>query len=194
MLARRDDETLREAGVKEADILTAAAAFLREHPIRLVPNASNALTASEVAFLKEGGASGVDGNDAQVQADNLVVITSEYAQMAASSLTQKETAELLGVSTSRIRQRLDANSLYSIDNGNGRVCPRFQFAEHQTLPGLDVLLKCISRDVHPVAVQRFFLTNNPDLISSEVSSPMSPRDWMLSGHSIDPVCGLAAEL
>ena len=194
MLARKDDDTLRAAGVDSADLLAAAAAFIRTHPLRTVPQASMALSVTEAEFLNEGGALEVESVDQIIPTTNLVAITSEYAQMVATALSQKDTAELLQVSTSRIRQRMDAHTLYSMDVGAGRVCPQFQFSDQGTLPGLDELLTAISEQAHPVAVQRFFLTPNTDLESTEVPDAMSPREWLLSGHSVEPVCLLAAEL
>jgi hypothetical protein len=195
MLAENDLRTLQEAGITNIDSLaSAAAAFLRAHPIYPAQPMPNALAEQEEAFLLRGGAAGVGTYNQRVAADNVAVIAGEYAQMVATSSSQQEAAKRLGVSTSRIRQRLDKRSLYAIEGPLGRVCPQFQFTDGGTIPGLEAVLGEISNEAHPVAVQRFFLTVSPDLESEALGRILSPRDWLLTGHSPQPVMLLAREL
>jgi hypothetical protein len=56
------------------------------------------------------------------------------------------------------------------------------------------VLPNISENAHPVAVQRFFLKGNPDLESKIQAQAISPRDWLLTGHSPETVVLLAREL
>lgn len=195
MLAERDLRTLREAGINDIETLaTAAAAFLRAHPIYAVQPMPNALSEQEEAFLRQGGARGVGSYNKRSAAENVTIIAGEYAQMVATAFSQHEVAKRLGVSTSRIRQRLDNGSLYAIDGPAGRVCPQFQFADASTLPGLEAALSVMSKEAHPVAVQRFFLTASADLESDTLGRALSPRDWLLTGHSPEPVKLLARTL
>lgn len=195
MLAEQDVRTLQEAGINNIETLaSAAAAFLRAHPIYTVPLMPNALSEQEETFLLQGGAVGVGGTNKDAAAENVTIIAGEYAQMVATALSQQEVARRLGVSTSRIRQRLDNGSLYAIDGPSGRICPQFQIADGSTLPGLEAVLEVISREAHPVVVQRFFLTVSPDLESDTLGQTLSPRDWLLTGHSLEPVKLLAQEL
>jgi hypothetical protein len=124
----------------------------------------------------------------------VAIIAGEYAQMVATSHSQRDAAKRLGVSTSRIRQRLDSGSLYAVDGPAGRVCPQFQFVDDGTLSGLETVLGVMNKDAHPVVVQRFFLTVSPDLESDTLGCALSPRDWLLTGHSPEPVKLLALEL
>lgn len=195
MLTEKDLRTLQEAGINDLETLaSAAAAFLREHPIYTVQPMPNALSEQEEAFLRQGGAAGVGGYNKRSAVENVTIIAGEYAQMVATSYSQQEVAKRLGVSTSRIRQRLDNGSLYAIDGPAGRVCPQFQFADDGTLPGLETALGVMNKEAHPVAVQRFFLTVSPDLESDTLGRALSPRNWLLTGHSPEPVKLLAMEL
>lgn len=113
----------------------------------------------------------------------MAVIAGEFAQMVTTALSQKEVAELLGVSTSRIRQKLEAGELYAVRTTGGRVCPRFQFGPGGTLPGLESVLRALRPEAHPVAVQRFFMEVHPDLESEALNRALSPHEWLLTGHS-----------
>lgn len=195
MLPEKDLRTLQEAGIKDIESLaSAAAAFLREHPIHTVAPMPNALGEQEEDFLRQGGAVGVGQYDKASAAQNITVIAGEYAQMVSTAYSQKEVAYRLAVSTSRVRQRIDGGSLFSLDGLGGRVCPRWQFADGGTLPGLEQVLAAISKGAHPVAVQRFFLTETTDLESDTLKRSVCPRDWLLTGHSPEAVVLLAAEL
>ena len=193
MSEENDLQTLQEAGISNVALVAAAAAFLREHPLDPVLPVTNALSVQEESFLAKGGAKIYSKkNDA---AANVAVVVGEYSQMLATALNQREVAKRLEVSTSRVRQQLGDGSLYSLPCRGGKVCPRFQFAEiGGTLPGLEQVLAALSPDAHPVAVQRFFLTVSEDLESPEMARPLSPREWLLAGHSPEPVKLLAMEL
>ena len=194
MSEENDLQTLQDAGISNVGVLVAAAAaFLREHPLNPVPPVTNALSVQEESFLAKSGAKMYSKkNDA---AANVAVVVGEYSQMLATALNQREVAKRLEVGTSRVRQRLGDGSLYSLPCRGGKVCPRFQFAETGgTLPGLEQVLAALSPDAHPVAVQRFFLTVSEDLESPEMARPLSPREWLLAGHSPEPVKLLAMEL
>lgn len=187
MLTERDISTLKEAGIKMEDLASEAADFLRRHPLRRLKPVANGFSAEEERFLLEGGAGGVGEPTIPPLKTDLTTIASEYTLLVLTSYTQKAVAELLGVSTSRVRQRIDSGSLYAIEGSAGRVCPAFQFSETGTLPGLDAVLNDLSQNAHPVAVQRFFLSPSLDLESNEIEGALSPRDWLLSGHSTEPV-------
>ena len=195
MITESDRSVLAEAGITNIESLaTAAAAFLRAHPIYAAEPVTNALSQQEEAFLRQGGAVGVGAYNAHQAARNVAVIAGEFAQMVATALSQKAVAALLGVSTSRIRQKLESGMLYAVPGPGGRVCPRFQFGQAGTLPGLEGVLREISPEAHPVAIQRFFLTVHPDLESEELGRALSPREWLLTGHPSGPVIELASEV
>ena len=195
MLTEADRTTLARAGITNIDRLaSAAAAFLRAHPIYEAPPVTNALSEAEETFLRDSGARGVGAWSDDSAADNVAVIAGEFAQMVTTALSQKAVAELLGVSTSRIRQKLEADELYAVRTTGGRVCPRFQFGPRGTLPGLESVLRALHTEAHPVAVQRFFMDVHPDLESEALKRALSPHEWLLTGHSPEAVVALASEV
>ena len=196
MLTAQDIEILRDAGIDNPDTLVAAtAAFLRLHPVHVVGAVENGLSEEEELMLARHGAQGLQGSlTAQCIRKNTTTIAGEYAQLVSTAFSQKATAEHLAVSASRVRQRIDRGSLYALESKHGRVCPRFQFNDASTLPGLEKVLKIIGEDAHPVLVQRFFLVANTDLVSEVTGQTLSPRDWLLAGHDVEVVCRLANDI
>ena len=184
----------QSAGITDENaVLEAAAAFIMRHP-PLHPLATNALSMEEQEVLRTGGATTAVREKSDYLSGNIATIAGEFGQMAAGSLSLADTAEYLGVTPSRIRQRIAARSLYVINGPNGRVCPRFQFIDGSSLRGLDQVLPTIRNDAHPVIVQRFFFTISPDLEAEILDCDLSPRDWLLAGHDPQAVVLLAREL
>jgi len=195
MLKEIDRVTLAEAGITDIDRLaSAAAAFLRAHPIYETPPVTNAFSGAEETFLRRAGARGVAGRSDESAVQNVAVVAGEFAQMVTTALNQKAVAEYLGVSTSRIRQKLEARELYAVRAPGGRVCPRFQFGPNGALPGLEVVLRAIRPEAHPVAVQRFFMEVHPDLESEPLDRALSPHEWLVTGHPPEAVAALASEI
>jgi hypothetical protein len=198
MSAAQDIEILRDAGIDDPEtVITAAAAFLRAHPLHVVGAVENALSEEEAAILARHGAKGLQGptpSDIQASQKNTATIAGEFAQMVSTALSQKQTAARLQVSASRIRQRIDGGSLYALESKQGRVCPLFQFINRSTLPGLERVLQAMSAEAHPVLVQRFFLDPKADLVSDLNNQTLSPRDWLIAGHDVDIVCRLAGDI
>ena len=195
MLSEADRTTLAKAGITSVDHLaSAAAAFLRAHPVYEASPVTNALSETEEDFLRSAGAHGVGSWSNEAAAGNVAIIAGEFAQLVTTALTLKEVAALLGVSPSRIRQKLEARELFALHTANGRVCPRFQFGAGGALPGLEAVLRALRPEVHPVAVQRFFMNVHPDLESETLNRALSPHEWLLTGHSPAPAAALASEV
>jgi hypothetical protein len=55
-------------------------------------------------------------------------------------------------------------------------------------------LKRVDRSLHPVAVLNWFMLPNSDLFLDEEASPVSPRQWLLSGGDPEVLVHLAEEL
>jgi len=171
------DELARQTLVQEGfsdpdDLLRWVAAFLRQHPgVFGIPQQENAvLTAA--ADLNELAA--------DTRLTPLVQRALEHAVMVTTAFSLPAAADYLGVSTSHVRQRIRAGSIFTVVSRKGRVLPRFQFAAGATLPGLQIALANISPATEPVEVQRFFLSPLPALILAPTESPMSPRDWLIA--------------
>jgi len=115
-----------------------------------------------------------------------------HAELVARSLTVAETAERLGVDTSRVRQRIYARSLYAFKHGGGWLVPAFQLRRRTIVPGLDAAVSVLSPTLHPVAVSRWFTTPNPDLVIGD--STVSPIDWLTAGGVPEIVASLAGSI
>lgn len=106
-------------------------------------------------------------------------------------------AQLLGVSTGRVRQELYAGTIYGLKEVSGWRLPRWQFADDLTglLPGIRRVLPHLDRSLHPVAVYTWFTSAHTDLSIDENEEVMlSPRDWLRSGRSPAVVAELAGAL
>lgn len=118
--------------------------------------------------------------------------------LLADAMTVKQTADLLGVSDSRIRQRLTARSLWAVADSDGWKFPQLQFTSDpgtgkaQVLRGLNQVLPVLPGDVHPVVVARFLSTPRPELAVD--GEPVSPVEWLSTGGAVEPVIELAEQL
>jgi len=121
--------------------------------------------------------------------------TAEYARLLSESYTVPQTAHLLAVNTSRIRQRLTGTprTLYGIKLGKSWRIPKFQFQRRGLVPGIQSVIARLAPDLHPVAVHRWFTSPHPDLLSADESA-LSPLDWLRVGNPPDAVAELAADL
>lgn len=153
------------------------------------------LTASEAAALERGGFElGVTDLGTE---DPLARTVAEHAALLETSFTTAAAAERIGVDPSRIRQRLSSQpqTLFGVKVDAGWVIPAFQFDGARLLPGLGRVVAELDPTLHPVAVQRWFLTPNPDLtIGDEEAEHLSPRDWLRGGFPPDAVAALARNL
>ena len=49
-------------------------------------------------------------------------------------------------------------------------------------------------DLHPLALERFFLNPCPDLEMEGDSETLSPREWLIDGRGPEPICQIVREL
>lgn len=194
-MARNAEDIFQEVGIEGgAEAVTqAAATFIRLHPLYHTPPSAKDLSESELEVLEAGGFPKPPPKLSL--GDNIAIVAGEVGVLIAGALSQAQTAKLLDVDPSRVRQRIGQGTLYAITGANNvKVLPRFQFTDQGLLPGLEKVLPVINKEAHPIAVQRFFLTPNADLYSEELNADLSPRDWLITGHSPDPVARIAADL
>lgn len=171
----------------EIDLLAGEIAESVRHPTAAPP-----LTQQEEDLLK-----GSDLDISPLGADERHLLhraTAAYARLLSESYTVSQVANLLGVNTSRIRQRLTGTprTLYGTKLGKTWHIPKFQFRRSRLVPGIQSVIARLARDLHPVAVHRWFTSPNPDLLSAE--RPLSPLDWLKVGNPPDVVAKLAADL
>jgi hypothetical protein len=156
------------------------------------PNPAADLPAPEVAALRRGG---FKLEPLSSESSNTLARTAaEYAVLCNTSLTAGETAQKLGVDPSRVRQLLAARKIYGLQIRGAWKIPIFQFEGDRLLPGLEEVVPALPEDLHSVAIYHWFTTPNPDLVPGGLEQALSPREWLLSGHSSKVVAELAADL
>lgn len=137
------------------------------------------LLAEEVEALK---AVGVDTDLRPVQGDQMSKSSGLLCRIRATAVPLADVARRLGVSDSRLRQRIGDGHLLSIRSPDGRShhIPSFQLTENGELPGLKKVLAAICPDATFITIYGFFVTPQPDL-ETEDGEPMTPIDWLLLG-------------
>jgi hypothetical protein len=186
--------SLSTALIRHIASLEGAAAEL----LTMVPSApgQRGLTADEEQLLDSGQEAGqrragVTGRD---PVENAAL---EYGELVATSLGVTEAASRLRVNPSRVRQRVGSNppNLYAFKFGKRWRIPTFQFDRAGPIPNLERAVRRLPRDLHPVAVARWFTTPSVDLVpDDETGAMLSPRDWLRGGYDPDAVGELAAGL
>lgn len=156
------------------------------------------LSPGEKRLLDEGGFS----EDPTQAAIGIARSVADYARLQVKSLTVARVAKALSVTEGRIRQRLTRNpamgkppTLYGIKvRGEWRL-PAFQFARNGAeIPGIDRVLARLPEGLHPLRVEGWFTTPDPDLVLPEGEVPVSPIDWLRSGGDPEHAAELAADL
>lgn len=102
-----------------------------------------------------------------------------YAALFGQSRTLTQAATRLGVTASRLRQRLAAGTLYGLKVSGTWRLPAFQFDGNQLVPNLGSVVQRLPRDAHPLGIATWFTTPDPDLEMD--GRPVSPRDWLRGG-------------
>ncbi|MER8024346.1 helix-turn-helix domain-containing protein [Glutamicibacter protophormiae] len=86
-----------------------------------------------------------------------------------STLSTRETAELLGLGQSTVRRYSAAGALYSFVHKGRLRFPRWKFAGSGVLPGLSHVLAQLPVGVHPQAAEGFFTSENTELVAGGVA-------------------------
>lgn len=119
-------------------------------------------------------------------------LATAYAQLVATSLRVGQVAEILAVDPTRVRQRIQARSLYGFKHHGNWMIPSFQVTGGHLLPGLRLVVAALAPSLHPVAVARWFTTTTDALdLEGEV---VSPAAWLASGAPPAPLVVLAEAL
>jgi hypothetical protein len=133
-----------------------------------IPGAGAApLSTGEVGFLRAhagpGAAEVIDDwsgeQEHQARARSAV---QELGDTLSGSMSIKEASAILDVDRSRVSRRITGNALWAFDIHGNRRIPRWQFLDHQLLPGLEQIVPAIPRDATPAAVEAFMKTPQPD--------------------------------
>lgn len=151
------------------------------------------LTEEEERVLRSGGLDPTPLGPAEIPLRHRGTV--EYARLVNESYTVEQAARLLGVNTSRIRQRLTGTprTLYGIKFANSWRLPTFQFSGRRVVPHIDAVIPRLPANLHPVAVYRWFTSPSSDLQTTD-GATISPLEWLQLGNSPEVVAALAAEL
>jgi len=195
-----------------ADVETMA--FLHIHGLDIEPRGLNAqlraaVKALQALYYPEPGQEGLTTSEADVlrsggldptprpfgdKVDPLLDGVLTYAALVETGWTTIQAAKVLRVSDARIRQRLQERTLLAIKSGRSWKLPLFQFAGGTELPGWGQVAQKLPKGISPVAVERWLRLPNPDLVTGENETAMSPRDWLQEGRPATIVASLAAGL
>ncbi|MEP6798876.1 MAG: helix-turn-helix domain-containing protein [Lapillicoccus sp.] len=182
-------ELLAQYDVDEHELAELLADRLRERPAV----GSVDLTEAEATFwdrhagLPLAPAAAAASAAAALLGDELVSV----ADQAASSLTTEQVASLLRVDRTRVAHRIRHGELYAFRLGRQQRLPRWQFTGskgRQVLPGLERVLAVLPEGLHPLSVEGFFATPDPDLGDS------TPAQWLSSGGDPEVVVREASTL
>ncbi|MGH3090685.1 MAG: hypothetical protein ACRDSJ_25680 [Rubrobacteraceae bacterium] len=196
------EKRLRERGVSrsleeiEGEVREMIAHSLATLPVGLAgEEPAREFTEEEAGVLTRGGLTlepYAGGRDAASRT------AARYAAMLSLALTESEVREMLGVGASRVRQRVADGSLYAISVGRERRFPSFQFDGRTLVPGIGEVLKALPDDLHPLEVESWLTSPDPDLTmdgeDGETSEALSPREWLISGGSVEALLPTARDL
>lgn len=173
----RSPETLNRA-LEEA---------LARQSLSLPERPSDMMSEAELQAFREIG---VDVDDAGEGPDPVQSGVVELATVIASGLTTRQAAERLGVSRSRISQRLADRELFAFRVDSRLVIPSFQFQGDGLVPGISQVNRALPPTRHPLTVVRWFNTPQPELEVDD-GRPLTPLEWLSQGGDPSVVCGLA---
>ncbi|MDZ7790298.1 MAG: hypothetical protein U5L08_07375 [Xanthomonadales bacterium] len=156
---------------------------------------SDVLPAHEASILDEAGLD-ISGDVARGHADPAAQTVVDVMHMLSSARTVRETAHVLGVSASGVRQRIRRRSLAAICENGHYLVPRFQFAGNRLVRSFDRVYSATPPDLPLVVFYRWFVQPCPDLPTGGEAQDcnLSPRAWLVAGCNSGPVENLAALL
>jgi len=175
----------------EREFLRYATEFLRENNSRFrTPARPEPLTDEEMTALKSVG---VEMGGREEMLRQAFRSASLHAASLASAIPLAAAAKRLGVSDSRLRQRILEGTLVSLRERGTQAhrIPLFQLTHTGELPGLRTVLGAIRDDAPTLAICGFFSTPQPDL-EAEEGEALTPVEWLMSGGDPAPVAELAA--
>lgn len=149
------------------------------------------LSARERDLLERYSGIGEPSPDAVQRAS--VRTTAAVVALVATAPTTNELAARLGIDPSRVRHRATGGSMYAIRTGRQKRYPAWQFGpDGDPLPGLKAVLSALPGDLHPLSVQGFMTTPQPEF---EIDGrEVSAAEWLAGGGDVGIVVELAASL
>lgn len=148
------------------------------------------LTAGDAGLLDKEGLSQCHADAWGADAE----ITARIKHLVTAALTADEVANGLGITTTEGHEKQLARRLWAITDGRSWIFPGPQFEidnGHQlrVIRGIDQVVKSLPEDLHPIAVEGFLSTPQPDLSTAR---PTTPLEWLLGGGDISTVLAVAS--
>lgn len=163
----------------ELSVITPAASQLPEHDAQLLDDSGMTASPGAYALAVAKGSAAI-------------------AELRVTAASPSQVASALKVSMARVRQLRGERALWAIREGADRwvfpilqfeVDPRDDGVATRQIPGLAVVFQALPQDLHPLAVQGFMLTPQPDLVLDGV--PVSPLVWLRGGGDVTAVLNMA---
>lgn len=162
------------------ELNAALAEAIGTYSVDLPSRPSAEMSATERAAFE---ALGVDVDDAgPTDRDPMQAGVIALARLIETALSVSDAAERLSVTDSRIHQRITAGGIYSFRIEGRRYIPAFQFRGRELVPNIAVVNQALPANLHPVAVERWYATSDPDLVDEDSGSPLAPLQWLLEGR------------
>jgi len=172
------------------ELNAALAEAIGTYAVELPTRPSGEMSAAERAAFQ---ALGVDVDDAgPAKHDPMQAGVIALARMIETALSVSEAAKRLGVTDSRVHQRIAAGEIYSFRIDGRRHVPAFQFRGDELVPNVAEINQTVPPSLHPVAIERWYATPNSDLVDAD--SPLSPLQWLQEGRDPQAVRKLAEAL
>ncbi|WP_237171772.1 hypothetical protein [Prescottella equi] len=134
--------------------------------------AARALPEHDAALLADAGFVTDPAVAAAARADRDI----RMQELVQGSLSVTAAAQRLGVTTTRIRQRLTDGTLWAFDSGQGQLLPPGQFTADGVVPHLEKVLPLLDKDLHPLTVQALLTQPQPSLTVD--GRPVSIVAWL----------------
>lgn len=145
------------------------------------------LPATEAAIYDQAGM----GEDRSAWRRQVAARAARYAVLVQQSLPLAEAADRLGVSRSRLQQRVSTRSVWAIRDPTGRWrLPLIQFHHDRLLPGWAVISQALPEGATPLEVLGLLTTPQPELRVD--GQPATIIDWLSTGGDPGPAATIAA--
>lgn len=160
-------------------------------PLSTTRKTNSALSSSERAILRSGGARLDKGSLDQATAQALLLeLVTESRRLISDAYDTKAVANLMGESESDVER--DVHRVPPRFHGiqlktNRLVLPGWQFTESGPIPHLESMLSFVT-SLNPLTLSRFMLTPHQDLEHED--QRISPREWLVRGYEPGPVLDL----
>ncbi|HEY5857474.1 MAG TPA: hypothetical protein VIW24_26455 [Aldersonia sp.] len=137
------------------------------------------LSAHDARILDEAGFVGDPAAATAARLDRDIRMT----ELVRTSLSIDEGAARLGVTAARVRQRIQAGTLWAFESGRRRLLPRTQFTDSGEVPHLDKVMPLIAKDLHPLTVQALLTQPQESLVVD--GRPVSIVAWLTGSAGTD---------